>query len=144
MAEASQPAQGDSGNLKTVCWAVYWMYVAAIVANFLGLSFIGMVLSVIALIVAIVYRNRDEGGIYRSHFMNQIVVSVVGIVVALLFIVLVGAMFSGGNLQGAMGGMMIFMLIAIAVGIWSLIRIVRGMLLLNGGDPYPRDGKGFI
>ena len=142
--QSSGNMQHDAGNVKTVCWAVYWMYAGAILAGILGLQIISMVLGLAAFITAIVYRNKDDSGIYRSHFMNQIVVSLVGIALGVLMFVVVGGLLAGGSIGGSLGSLGLFLVLALAVGIWALIRLVRGMLLLNSAQPYPNDGKGFI
>lgn len=104
--------QDRDKSLRNIALAVYILY---IVSYFVGIT------SLIGVIIAHVKRGDAAGTIYESHLRNQITV------------------FWMGLLLGIVGFLLTFVVVGwfvlLGVFVWTLYRIIKGLLRLNDGRP---------
>lgn len=110
----SVPPSGQSNDTKIWAIAVWGLYLAGLVNGLTAL---------IGLILAYVKRGELAGTVYESHMTYAIRtfwIALLGVIVGtVLLLVLIGY------------------LLLLVVGIWSLYRMVRGLVLALDGRPIP-------
>lgn len=110
----SVPPSGQSNDTKIWAIAVWGLYLAGLVNGLTAL---------VGLILAYVKRGELAGTVYESHMTYAIRtfwIALLGVIVGtVLLLVLIGY------------------LLLLVVGIWSLYRMVRGLVLALDGRPIP-------
>lgn len=101
-----------SKSLRNVAFLVYILYIAS---YFVGIT------SLIGVIIAHVKKNDAAGTLYESHLCNQ------------------RQIFWWGLLVGILGALLTFVFVGwfvlLGVFVWSLYRVIKGILRLNDGRP---------
>ena len=114
-------------GFKNLAWILYWGTVGtgllglfpifAWLSTFLGLGII---------IIAALKMAPARGTIYSSHFKNLVVISIVGLVGYFLLLLIT---------LGTLGfGIILTLPLGIALVIWYVYRVVKGMMKLNEGS----------
>lgn len=111
-AEHGTPTAGADKSLKNLVMVVYALY---------ALSFITGITAIIGVILAHVKKGEAPGTLYDSHFSYQIRTFWWGLLWGVIAVI---TMFVG-----------IGFLVAFAVSIWFIYRIVKGFLRINDGLP---------
>lgn len=125
MADELEPGPGaqTSDSLKTIGWISYILHLVVAVGAVLPGAQASLVLLLIALIIDLVKRDDAAGSWQQSHFAwrikSVIVAGILYVVTIPLWLLLV--------LPGAIAW--------IAISIWFLYRIVKGMVRMNGNQP---------
>ena len=129
-------------NFKKWALGIYWGYIASIILTFFSFGF-ALPLSILvwlgSLMVAFNQRKSSEGTIYQSHFQNYITVFWVSIIFFPAAGVLV-AILAGVSLlavgDGAIGGgtgAVIGIIGLVAVYIWGIWRVIKGIMQVKDG-----------
>lgn len=111
-------------SFKNLAWILYWGTVAMnIIGLFPVFLWVSLIMMVGIVVISAMKMAPSSGTIYNSHFRNIVVVSVVSVVgYFLLFLVTLGTLGLG---------LIITVPLFIALLIWYVYRIVKGMMRLN-------------
>ena len=129
-------------NFKKWALGIYWGYIASIILTFFSFGF-ALPLSILvwlgSLMVAFNQRKSSGGTIYQSHFQNYITVFWVSIIFFPAAGLLVGIL-AGVSLlavgDGAIGGgtgAVIGIIGLVAVYIWGIWRVIKGIMQVKDG-----------
>lgn len=118
----SQKAQ----DLKSIGWVSYILHLIVAVGAVIPGTQPGVALLIVALVIDLVKKSEAEGTWQASHFSWRIRTVIWA---AILYLVTAPLW-----LAFLVPGMMAW----IAISIWFLYRIVRGMVAMNANQPLPR------
>ena len=114
---------------ESLSWALYFGTIATGVVGLIPvLSFLCFVLYIAIMILAYIRKTDAGGTLYASHLQNTFTVGIVSFVVSILLIV-----FTIGTLGfGAILAIPLWLVLVI----WSLCRIISGLLALRDKKPF--------
>lgn len=120
----SNSLSDTESSFKNLSWILYW---GTVVMNVIGLFpvfvWVSLVMMIGIVIISALKMAPSVGTIFNSHFRNIVVVSIVSVVgyfILLLFTI------------GTLGiGLIVTIPLTIALLIWYVYRVVKGMLRLN-------------
>lgn len=122
----SNSLSDSAPSFKNLAWVLYWGTVAV---NLIGLfpifAWVSLVVGIGIVVVAAMKMSSSVGTIYNSHFRNIVIVAVVSLVgYFLLLLITIGTLGLGIIITGPL---------FIALMIWYIYRVVKGMMRLNEG-----------
>ena len=129
-------------NFKKWALGIYWGYIASIILTFFSFGF-ALPLSILvwlgSLMVAFNQRKSSGGTIYQSHFQNYITVFWVSIIffpaagVLVLILAGVSLLAVGDGAIGGGTGALIGIIGLVAVYIWGIWRVIKGIMQVKDG-----------
>jgi uncharacterized membrane protein len=123
-------------NFRKWSLGIYWAYIVSIILGFFSFG-VALPLSILvwlgSLLVAFNQRKSSGGTIYQSHFQNYITIFWVSLIFLPAALALAGILV-GVNIVGA--GLVIGIIGFIAVYVWAIWRVIKGIMQVKDGLPY--------
>lgn len=98
--------------LKNMAMLVYILFIA---------SYFTVITAIIGVIIAHVKKGDAAGTIYESHFSNHIKVFWIGLLLGIVGV--------------ALAVILVGYLVLAVVAVWSIYRVIKGLIRLNDGRP---------
>jgi uncharacterized membrane protein len=124
----SNSMSDSATSYKNLAWILYWGTVLMNIIGFFPLfAWISLIIGIALVIVAALKMGPASDTIYGSHFKNIVVVTVVSLLgYFILLLVTLGTLGIGIIITGPL---------FIALVIWYIYRVVKGMMRLNENKP---------
>ena len=114
---------------ESLSWALYFGTIATGVIGLIPpLAFLCFVLYIAIMILAYIRKTDADGTLYASHLQNTFTVGIVSLVVSALLV-----LFTIGTLGF---GVILAIPLWLVLIVWSLYRIITGMLALRDKQPF--------